>query len=123
MKENIGLKKGEDFGTRILGLYDYLKERKAPYPIIEQITKSGTSIGANLYEADCAISDKDFLAKAYISLKESNETKYWLRLLHRTHYIETPLFESLYNDVEELYKILSATTKTVRKRIENKPSA
>ena len=123
MMKGVGLQKSEDFGVKILKLYDHLKERKAPNPIIEQIIKSGTSIGANLNEANCAISEKDFLAKVYISLKECNETRYWLKLLRRTDFITKSLFESLDSDCEEIYKILSATTFTVRKRINNNASS
>ena len=118
--ESIGLKKSEDFGEKIIKLFDFLKEKKAPYPIIEQIIKSGTSIGANLNEANCAISDKDFQAKVYISLKECNETKYWLRLLNRTNYIPNEMFKGLYEDAEEIFRILSATTYTLRKRLNKK---
>lgn len=120
MEANIGLRKSEDFGVRIMNLYDYLIQKKAPQPIIIQIVKSGTSIGANLFEATCAISDNDFLAKTYISFKESSETKYWLRLLYRTKYLPEDLFQSLYKDCDEIFKILSATTKTLKTKLEKK---
>ena len=79
----------------------------------KQLLRSGTSIGANLAEAECAISRKDFLAKIYIALKESAETKYWLELLHETDILSDMEFQSIYEDCEELRRILSATTKTV----------
>ena len=79
----------------------------------KQLLRSGTSIGANLAEAECAISRKDFLAKVYIALKESAETKYWLELLHETDILSDMEFQSIYEDCEELRRILSATTKTV----------
>ena len=75
--------------------------------------KSGTSIGANLAEAECAISKKDFLAKVYISLKECSEAKYWLELLFETDYLTESQFRSMLSDCEELRKMLSATTRTL----------
>ena len=73
--------------------------------------RSGTSIGANIAEAQCAISKKNFIAKLYISLKESNETLYWLRLLQRTQYITNKQYESVYKDCEELNRMLVSITK------------
>ena len=73
--------------------------------------RSGTSIGANVAESQCAISKNDFVAKLYISLKESNETLYWLSLLKRTKYITDKQYESMYTDCEELKRILVSITK------------
>ncbi len=73
--------------------------------------RSGTSIGANIAEAQCAISKNDFIAKLYISLKESNETLYWLRLLEKTQYITPKQYESIYKDCEELKRLLVSITK------------
>lgn len=78
-----------------------------------QLLRCGTSIGANLSEAECAISKKDFLSKVYIALKECMETKYWLELLHETDYLTDAQFESIISDCEEIRKMLSATTKTI----------
>ena len=121
MKESIAFSKSEEFGKRIIDLYEYLKIHKAPYTIIDQITRSGTSIGANLSEALYGISDKDFLAKVYIALKESNETKYWLRLLYsaQKQYIDDDLFASLSKDLDEIIKILSAITKTLSLKLKS----
>ena len=84
--------------------------------------RSGTSIGANLAESECAISKKDFLAKVYSALKECNETIYWLDLLHETGYISDKQFVSLNNDCVELKKMLTATTKTTVKNLnDNQP--
>ena len=73
--------KSKRFAVRIIKLYQYLCEEKHEYVISKQLLRSGTSIGANLAEAECAISRKEFLAKVYIALKECAETKYWLELL------------------------------------------
>ena len=77
--------------------------------------KSGTSIGANVKEAIRAQSKADFYAKLNISLKEASETEYWLELLFESGYITKEQFESIYNDCQELIKILTAMTKTQNK--------
>ena len=100
-----------NFSIRIIGLCRFLNEEKHEYRIADQMFRSGTSIGANIAEAQCAISKKDFIAKLYISLKESNETLYWLRLLQRTQYITNKQYESVYKDCEELNRMLVSITK------------
>ena len=99
------------FSIRIVKLYSYLKDEKKEYVLSKQMLRSGTSIGANLSEAQCAISKKDFLAKVYISLKESSETLYWITLLHKTNYLTEEEFNSIYKDCEELKKLLMSITK------------
>ncbi len=96
--DNIVEEKSFDFAKRIVKLSNYLVNEKKEFVISRQITKSGTSIGANVAEAQNAQSDKDFVAKLSIGLKESRETKYWLRLLFETEYINEKEFYSLYND-------------------------
>ena len=88
----------------------------------KQLLRSGTSIGANLAEAECAISKKDFLAKIYIALKECAETRYWLELLHETDFLSEAQFSSIYADCEELRKMLSATTKTINSTLHSSHS-
>ena len=80
----------------------------------KQILRSGTSIGANIAEARCGFSRKDFIAKIYIALKECSETLYWLELLYSTEYLTQTEYDSLYQDCEELRRILSATTRRFR---------
>lgn len=105
--------KSKRFAVRIVKLYQYLCQEKHEYVLSKQLLKSGTSIGANLAEAECAISKKDFLAKVYISLKECSEAKYWLELLFETDYLTESQFRSMLSDCEELRKMLSATTRTL----------
>ena len=100
-----------NFSIRIVGLCKFLNEEKHEYRIADQMFRSGTSIGANVAEAQCAISKSDFIAKLYISLKEANETLYWLRLLQRTQFINNRQFESVNNDCEELKRMLVSITK------------
>ena len=78
-----------------------------------QILRSGTSIGANIAEARCGYSRKDFAAKIYVALKECSETLYWLELLHMTDYLTDEEYDSLREDCEALRRMLSATTKRV----------
>ena len=85
-----------DFAVEIVNLIKYLKEQRESI-ISNQIGRSGTSIGANIHEAQYAHSKSDFIAKLQIALKESNETSYWLKLLYKTNYIDESLFKRLDN--------------------------
>lgn len=105
--------KSKRFAVRIVRLYRFLTEEKREFVMSKQLLRCGTSIGANLSEAECAISKKDFLAKVYIALKECAETKYWLELLQETEFLSQPQYQSISADCEELRKMLSATTKTI----------
>ena len=111
MKENVIAKKSFAFSVRTVNLYRYLSEQKKEYVISKQIYKSGTSIGANIAEAQRAQSTADFVAKMKIALKEANETQYWLQLLHETGYISYKEFESVHDDLLEILKILTAICK------------
>ena len=105
--------KSKAFAVRIVKLYRFLCDEKKELVLSRQLLRSGTSIGANLAESECAISRNDFLAKVYIALKETSETQYWLELLYKTDYLSQNQFESIAKDTEELRKMLSATTRTM----------
>lgn len=107
-------KKSKRFAVRIVKLYQYLCNEKHEFVLSKQVLRSGTSIGANLAESESAMSRKDFLSKVYIALKECAETLYWLELLKETDYLTAEQYTSLYQDCEELKKMLTATTKTMR---------
>ena len=112
MKENNAiLDKSKKFALRIINLYKYLTSEKKEFVLSKQILRSGTSIGANAREAVRGQSSADFYAKFNISLKEAEETLYWLELLHESDYIETKHFEDIYKDCTELIKILVSITK------------
>ena len=113
MKENVAFEKSKVFALRIVRLYNYLVDKKKEFVLSKQILRSGTSIGANLSEATCAISKKDFLSKVYVALKESNETQYWLDLLKAADFISLKQYTDIYKDCNEITKILNATTKTL----------
>ena len=116
MKENLVMDKAIDFACRIINLHKYLKD-KNEHVLSNQIVRSGTSIGANLSEAQHASSKKDFLAKTNIALKECNETKYWLLLLKKTEYISEKEYDSINYDCIELVKILESIVKNIKNTI------
>ena len=102
------------FAVRIVKLCKLLRTERKEYTLSNQLLKSGTSIGANVSEAQHAQSRADFLSKLNIALKETTETKYWLRLLQATDYLHEVEFESIFADCSELEKILVASVKTVK---------
>jgi len=105
------------FAARIVNLCRFLDKERKGRNIVDQIMRSGMSIGANFAEAECAISDNDFLAKLYISLKECNETLYWLRLLRKVNDIDDKQYISMFTDGEEIKKLLVSIIKTKRSNI------
>ena len=114
MKYNVVFDKSKKFSIRIVRLYQYLCNEKKEYVLSKQLLKSGTSIGANIAEALCAISDKDFLSKMYIAFKECAETAYWLELLYETEYLTQQEYASVSDDCNELKALLSSITKTMK---------
>lgn len=114
MGENIVRDKSKRFAIRIVALSRYLQEAEHEYVLARQILRSGTSIGANIAEAEYAASRKDFLNKYIIALKETAETLYWLELLHDTALIDGSQFDSLQEDATELLRILKAITKKLK---------
>ena len=113
-EQNTVQSKSVAFAKRIVKVYRYLCEQKQEYILSKQLLRSGTSIGANIAEAEYGSSRKDFLSKLYIALKETSETQYWLELLHETDYLDDQMFHSLRSDCEELRKMLSSSTMSVR---------
>ena len=111
--ENAIKLKSAAFAKRIIRLYQYLNKSKKEYILSKQVLRSGTSIGANVTEAEYGVSRKDFTAKMYIALKECAETLYWLELLLTGGYITNGEYKSLFEDCEELRKLLSSITKTL----------
>ncbi len=115
--ENIILHKSKAFAIRIIKLFQFLQDNQKEYHLSKQLIRSGTSIGANVREAVRGFSKSDFLYKMNISLKEANETAYWLELLYETDYITEQAFTSIYHDCDELIKLLTAIVKTSRESI------
>ena len=119
-RESVVYSKAKSFAVRIVKLGRYLNEDMKEYILSRQIVRSGTSIGANIAEAMCGCSEKDFLNKAYISFKECGETIYWLELLKEGEYISRDQFDSLHADAIELHKMLSSITKTLREKLNSR---
>ncbi len=108
--------KSFEFSVRAVKLYKYLIEQKQEYVLSKQFLRCGTSVGANVSEAERGQSRLDFRAKMNIALKEANETHYWLRLLRRTDYIDDKQFTSMETDIKELIAILTAICKTTEEK-------
>ena len=114
MRENILIDKSITFAARIIKLHRYLIKVKKETIISKQIVRSGTSIGANINEANYGQSKADFIAKLYIALKETAETEYWLRLLIMSEYITADMGKSLLEDCLEIKRILIASINTAK---------
>ena len=114
MNKNIIEDKSFQFAVRIVNLYKYLTADKKEYVMSKQLLKCGTSIGANVVEAERGQSKADFYAKLSIALKEAHETYYWLRLLKATEYLSNEEFVSMEKDIKEIIALLMAICKTTQ---------
>ena len=112
--ENIIEDKSFRFAIRIVNLYKYLCRTKKEFVLSKQLLRAGTSIGANVAESQQAQSRADFIAKLSIALKETSETKYWLRLLKATDYLTDEESRSIYADCIELEKLLVTILKSTK---------
>ncbi len=104
-----------EFAIQILKLTDDIKGH---YSLSNQLERSGTSIGANIREAQYAQGKKDFISKLEIALKEASETRYWLELLYRTKYIDEPSFKSLSSKCGSLRVMIISSCKTAKQNLE-----
>ena len=111
MKENILIEKSKKFAIDIINLCD---EIKGSASIMNQLLRSGTSIGANIHEAQYAHGKNDFVAKLEISLKECNETEYWLELLFETNKINEITYKDLKQKAGSIRRLLIASCKTAK---------
>lgn len=106
--------KSLDFAVRIVKLYSHLKDKKQEFVMSKQLLRCGTSIGANVAEAQEAQTTADFLSKLYIALKECSETRYWLKLLNKTEFLSSTEYDSMENDASQLYAILMSIIKSTK---------
>ena len=113
MKENKLAKLSMDFSVEIINLVKHLKSHHETI-ISNQIGRSGTSIGANIHEAQYAQGRKDFISKLEIALKEASETGYWLELLYKTNYIDDNAFKNLSAKCATLRVMLIASCRTAK---------
>jgi four helix bundle protein len=112
MKENVLKNKSFAFALRIVKLYQFLTESNKEYVLSKQLLRSGTAIGALVREAEHAESKADFIHKLSIALKEANETEYWIELLQQSGYLNDNDFESLFNEITELLRLLISIIKS-----------
>ena len=116
MKDNKLVDVSMDFSVKIIDLVKSLKVKHETI-ISNQIGRSGTSVGANIHEAQYAQGKKDFVSKLEIALKEASETGYWLELLFRTNYIDEQTFKSLSSQCAHLRVMLISSCKTVKQNM------
>ena len=111
MSENAIVVKSKRFALEVIALYKRLVADKKEFVLSKQLLRSGTSIGANVREAQRGQSKADFLAKMSISLKEADESAYWLELLHESGYLPSEEFDPIYSSCDEIIRLLVAITK------------
>ena len=112
--ERIVQDKSFRFAVRVVKLCKYLREEQKEHILTKQLLRSGTSIGANIAEAQQAQSKVDFIHKLSVALKEASETNYWIRLLHATDYLNDKAMESMILDCSELEKMLTTIIKSAK---------
>lgn len=112
MRENIIVAKTYSFALKIVKFCFEMQDKKKEFVISRQLLKSGTSIGANIEEAQGAISKREFIAKFQISLKEAKETKYWLRLINDSEIYFNDLIDQLLIDCNEIIVIITSILKS-----------
>ena len=115
-KDNIVKTKSFLFAVRIVNLYKILTNEHREFVVSKQLLRSGTSIGANIREAEHAESKADFIHKLSISLKEANETEYWLDLLKETNYLNNSEYLSIQYDIKEILKLLTSIIKASKRK-------
>jgi four helix bundle protein len=116
MSKSILKEKSFNFALRVIKLYKFLCDEKKEFIMSKQLLRSGTSIGANIREAQNAESRLDFIHKLAIAQKECDETLYWLELLHESNYILTNEFETIQHDARELLKMLRSSIITTKQK-------
>ena len=116
-KESVLRSKSYDFALRIVKCVQYLQKDCNEYVLSKQLIRSGTAIGALVREAEYAQSRSDFCHKLSIALKEASETDYWVSLLKDAKIIDEKIYNSLYNDCDELISMLVSSVKTAKKNI------
>ncbi len=114
--KNIILEKSFEFALEVIEIYKYLIKEQKEFVLSKQLLRSGTSIGANINESLSAESRNDFIHKLSVSLKEGRETEYWLKLLQESHYLVKEKFDSCFEKLAEIIKILKSSILTTKQR-------
>ena len=118
MSNSILRDKAKDFAKKIIFLCRTMKTERTEAVLINQLLRSGTSIGANIHEAQYAQGTKDFISKLEIAQKECFETEYWLEILFEPGSIEEVTYRSIQNDCGAIRRMLIASLKTVKAKQE-----
>ena len=113
-KENVIYDKAYRFAIKIVKIYQYLVREQKEYILARQLLRAGTSIGANVSEANGAISEADFSNKISLAYKECLETKYWISLLKDTRIINNKIYQQVFPEADEIGKILFSILRTTR---------
>ena len=116
MKSNIIKEKSFSFALEIVAIYKYLSFEKREFVLSKQMLRSGTSIGANIREAEHAESKADFIHKLSIALKEANETEYWLDLLYQSEYLTVSQFQNIKDQITQQLKLLTSIINTTKNK-------
>ena len=117
MSESILRTKSKEYAKSIVMLCRRLKENKVEYALVDQLLRCGTSVGANIHEAQYAQGTKDFISKLEIALKECNESEYWIELLYEVNSISEETFNKFKNDCIELRRMLVSSVKKLKEKL------
>ena len=118
MSDSVLRDKSKDFAKQIVVLCRSIKQERRESVLTNQLLRSGTSIGANIHEAQYAQGTKDFISKFEISLKEVYETEYWLELLFETGYMNEQTYKPIQNDCGAIRRMLISSIKTMKEKSE-----
>ena len=113
-KPNPLVEKSYLFSIKLVKTVKGLQNKQNEFILSKQLLRSGTAVGALFFEGQYAQSSADFINKLSISLKEANETKYWIVLLNETEYIDNSHFSTLLSEIEEILKMLTSSIKTAK---------
>ena len=116
MKESLLRTKSKGFAKEIVFLCRRMKTSQIEYALINQLLRSGTSVGANIHEAQYAQGTKDFISKLEIALKECNESDYWIELLYETNSISKVEFDDMRSKIIELRRMLVSSVTTLKSK-------
>ena len=106
------------FAISVVNLYNDLCNREKEFVMSKQLLRSGTSVGANIREAKNAESTKDFIHKLGVAQKECDETQFWLELLNETKYLSKERYLQLYDEANQIYKMLRSTILTSKQKMD-----
>ncbi len=117
MRQDILKEKSFSFAVRCVNLYKYLVDKEKEFVLSKQLLRSGTSVGANIRESKNAQSGVDFIHKLSIAQKECDETIYWLELLKTTNFLDETMYNSMFQDANEILKIIKSSILTKKKNL------